>query len=133
MDHCRSKVVPERVVLVGLQAALDRIARNTVAHKKAACKTADLDTMVLDKTVLDKTALDPKRALGHHHNEWYPKQRLMGLSPQSQAEMVRIQYTNDVLRGHNNDFDLARPDFGRHANTHYMPPLLEWNQKKVGH
>ena len=89
---------------------------------------ADLETMVLGKAILD-----PDEALGHHHNQWYPTRHLTGPRPQPQAEMARIQYKDDALRGYSNELDLTRPDSGRLANTDCMPPLPEWNQKKVGH
>ena len=70
MNHQRLKVVRSRVIVVGLQVALDKVVHNTAVHKRAARKTADLDKVVLENW---------QGVLGHHDNRWYPKQRIMGL------------------------------------------------------
>ena len=59
MDHQRPKLVPERVVLVGLQVALDKTTRNTADHKRVACKMVGLDKVVLENS---------QGVLGHHDN-----------------------------------------------------------------
>ena len=48
MNHQRPKVVPGRVVLVGLPIAMDKVVRNIAAHRRATCKTNDLDKVVLE-------------------------------------------------------------------------------------
>ena len=37
-----------------------------------------------------------------------------------------------LLENRNNEMELACLDSKEHANIDRMPPLLEWNQKKVG-
>ena len=54
---------------MGLQVSLDKTARNTDAHKRFACKMVGLDKVVLG---------DVQAILGHHHNQWWSMQRVMG-------------------------------------------------------
>jgi len=69
MNHQRPKVVLGRVVLVGLQVALDKAVRNTATRRRVVCKMANLDKVVLENW---------QGVLGHHDNRWYPKQQITG-------------------------------------------------------
>ena len=119
MNHQRPKVVPGRVVLVGLQVALDKVVRNTAVHWRVVRKTADLDRVVLENW---------QGVLGHHNKRWYPKQRIMEPRLQLQVEMAKVQGNKyELLENRNNDTDLGDPNSEELVNIDRMPPLLEWN------
>lgn len=93
-------------------------------HEMATRKTTDLDRVVFQNL---------KAMLGHHDSWWYPKQQITKLKPQLQVEMAWVRsdkYT--LVKNHNNEMDSMDLDSEELANTNHMPPLLEWNQKKVG-
>jgi len=64
---------------------------------------------------------DAQALLGHHDNRWRPNQSTTGLKPQQPVE------TTEACQG------VERDRIAYFEKTGCMAPLLEWNQKKVGH
>ena len=112
MNHQRLKVIPGRVVLVGLQVALDKVVRWRVVHK-----TTDLDRVVLENW---------QGVLDHHDKRWYPKERITEPRPQLQVEMAKVRGNKyELLENRNDETDLGDLNFEELVNIDHMPPLLE--------
>lgn len=71
---------------------------------------------------LDWVALEDAQALlGHHANGWRPNQSTMEPTPQQPVETTKAYQR------------VERDHIGEFVTSGRMAPLLEWNQKNVGH